>query len=159
MRSETGRLFPMFVDIAGCRVLVAGGGVIASRRVRTLLEFGPEICVAAPESSGILERLAGEGRITLLRRPWREEDLDGACFVLAATDDAALNEKIAGCCRARKIPVNVCSDQDLCDFQFPSVVIRGELTVGLNASGRDHSLVKSARIEVEKCLGGEDIYE
>jgi siroheme synthase (precorrin-2 oxidase/ferrochelatase) len=55
-------------------------------------------------------------------------------------------------CKERGIPVNVCSDQKLCDFQFPSVIRDGEVVIGLNASGKDHSLVKASRQKLERLL-------
>lgn len=55
--------FPMFVDLTGKKVLTVGGGRIALRRVRTLLQFGAQICVIAPELCGELADLESEGRI------------------------------------------------------------------------------------------------
>lgn len=87
------------------------------------------------------------------QRKFYESDLDGKMMVLAATDDKALNAEIAKACRRRGILVNVCSDAALCDFQFPSIVREGDLVVGVNASGRNHRLVKETRKKIEACLG------
>lgn len=159
MRNKEKRLFPMFVDISGWKILIAGGGRIAARRVRTLLEFGADITVVAPELTPELERMKIAGDIHCEERIYQSCDLSEKQMVLAATDDHRLNEAIVWECRERKIPVNICSDQSLCDFQFPSVVIREELTVGINAAGSNHRKVKMTRQSIEACLGGEPIYE
>ena len=56
--------FPMFIDLTGKKILVAGGGAIALRRVRTLLRFGADIQVTAPEFCEEMKRLEKEKKIT-----------------------------------------------------------------------------------------------
>ena len=86
-------------------------------------------------------------------RAFEPSDLDGRHLVLAATDDAGLNRRIAEICRAKGIPVNDCSDRKFCDFQFPSVVRDEDVVIGINASGKNHRLVKETRQSIECCLG------
>ncbi len=142
--------FPLFFDISRKNILIVGGGTIANRRVHTLLPFAENITVVAPEYTDALRELADQNRIQLLTRTFNPEDLINRDIVLAATNDTALNRKIAFLCRERSIPVNVSSDQTLCDFQFPSVVTDGEVVIGINASGKNHRLVKETRMEIEK---------
>lgn len=59
--------FPMFVDISHWKILVAGGGVIATRRVKTLLKFQAQITVVAPKVTEELQLLAKEKQIKLLK--------------------------------------------------------------------------------------------
>ncbi len=75
-----------------------------------------------------------------------------ADMVLAATDDPALNRRVASLCRDRGIPVNVCSEKEACDFYFPSVVREGDIVIGINASGKNHGLVKRTRQKLEEFL-------
>ncbi|MDD6618646.1 MAG: bifunctional precorrin-2 dehydrogenase/sirohydrochlorin ferrochelatase, partial [Clostridiales bacterium] len=138
MRNKSERLFPMFVDISDWPILVVGAGKIAQRRIETLLQFALSITVVAPECSETVRQWAQEGRICLKTRAYVLEDLDGMHMVCAATSQNAVNEEIGQECRKRGIPVNVCSDQTLCDFHFPGVVLREELTIGINASGKNH---------------------
>lgn len=154
MRNKSERLFPMFVDISDWSILVVGAGKIAQRRIETLLQFALSITVVAPECSETVRQWAQEGRICLKTRAYVLEDLDGMHMVCAATSQNAVNEEIGQECRKRGIPVNVCSDQTLCDFHFPGVVLREELTIGINASGKNHKKAKEARIAIEKCMQG-----
>jgi len=136
-----GRYFPLFVDLSGRRVVVYGGGKVAARRVGTLVQFGPELTVIAPEIAPEIRRVPGV--------VFREEMFDPLCapqadLALAATDDPAVNREIVRLYRGRRALVNSASDPAACDFQFPAVIIRDPLVAGVNAGGTDHRLVARA---------------
>lgn len=143
--------FPLFIDISEKKILVVGAGTIATRRVKTLLRFGAKIAVVADKISEEMAALAGgdESNLSLIEREIEAADLEGCDIVCAATNDHAVNRAIYDLCKARGILVNVASDQSLCDFHFPGVVIDGDMVVGINASGKDHSKVKHARELIE----------
>lgn len=83
--------YPVGLRLAGRRVVVVGGGQVAQRRVPGLIAAGADVVVVAPQATPAIEGLAGAGEITLLLRPFEESDLDGAWYVLAATDEPAVN--------------------------------------------------------------------
>ncbi|MCD8230860.1 MAG: bifunctional precorrin-2 dehydrogenase/sirohydrochlorin ferrochelatase [Clostridiales bacterium] len=142
--------FPLFIDISEKNILIVGGGTIADRRVHTLLPFTENLTLVAPAVTGRLNDLAESGKIRILPRPFEINDLQNRELVLAVTDDENLNREISRLCHERNIPVNVSSDQTLCDFQFPSIVTEGDVVIGINASGKNHHLVKETRMEIEK---------
>ncbi len=142
----------MFIDLTGKNIMVAGGGTIALRRVRTLLKFGADIHVVAPELCEELSQMEKEGKITAEYREYRTGDIDGARIVLAATDDHEVNRRIWEECQASGIIVNVADDKKLCDFYFPSVVMTDDTVIGINCGGMDHAKVKETRIRIEKAL-------
>lgn len=138
--------FPMFVNLNERRALVVGAGTIAARRIHTLKLFCDDITVVAPEVCSDIDG------VTVYRRGFTPGDLDGMDIVLACTDDHALNAEIARLCRGRGIPVNVSSDQALCDFFFPGVAVRGSVAAGVTASGTDHALARRATTAVRQAL-------
>ena len=144
--------FPLFVDLSEKEILIVGAGTIASRRIRSLCGFAGNMTVTAPGIRPELKELAAEYPIRILQRQFEESDLDGKDMVLAATDDRELNRAICQICRQRGIPVNDCSDQSLCDFQFPSILRQGDIVIGINASGRNHRLVKETRQKLQQFL-------
>lgn len=144
--------FPMFIDLSEKRALVVGAGRIASRRIGTLVQFCPCITVVAPELRPETEQLEKDGKITILRRPFEPEDVEGMDIVLAATNDKELNRRVYELCKQRAITVNVCSDGSLCDFYFPGVVRRGDVVVGVTASNTDHALAKTVRQRIDAFL-------
>ena len=144
--------FPMFVDLSKKRILVAGAGRIASRRIQTLTQFWPCITVIAPDVVPEVEKLAKDGKVILERRSFQMEDLERADLAVFATDDEQLNAAAGEQCRRRGIPVNVSSDKDLCDFYFPGIVRRDPLVIGVSASGEDHELAAKATKYLKMCL-------
>ena len=111
--------FPMFIDMTDKSVLVAGGGRIALRRVRTMLRFGAQVRVAAPELCPELAEMERSGQICAVHRAYETGDLEGVSFVLAATDSREVNRQIWGDCREKGIPVN---DRDHFAACTPSVL-------------------------------------
>lgn len=93
--------YPVGLRLAGRRVLVVGGGHVAQRRVPALLAAGAEVVVVSPVVTPALEGMAGE--LTLVLRRFEDEDLDGAWYVVAATDDPEVNARILAGCDSRRI--------------------------------------------------------
>ena len=124
--------FPLFVELAGRRVLVVGGGRVALRKVEKLLPYEPEVVVVAPEIRPELENLQG---VTLVRRSFFPDLLSGAALVIAAAGDTGVNHEVSALCREQGIPVNVVDDPAACTFFFPALVKRGPLSVGISTGG------------------------
>lgn len=141
--------FPFFIDIAKAPGLIIGGGVVALRKAEKLLPYGPRLKVVAPALCPELEALGG---ILIEKRPFVWEDLEGAAFVIACTDDRALNHEIAARCRARRVPVNVVDDPEACSFYFPALVKRGKLSIGVCTEGASPPAAAYIRQAVEKVL-------
>ena len=79
--------YPVFLDIGGRRCVVAGGGQVAMRKVRVMLEHGANVEVVSPNLCPELARLAKSGKIKVLDREYRTGDLRGAFVAMAATDN------------------------------------------------------------------------
>jgi uroporphyrin-III C-methyltransferase/precorrin-2 dehydrogenase/sirohydrochlorin ferrochelatase len=81
--------------LEGRRVVVVGGGAVASRRVPALLDAGAEVLLVSPKVAASLEDLAAAGRIRWEARAYRPGDCAGAWLVCACTDDPAVNAAVA----------------------------------------------------------------
>jgi uroporphyrin-III C-methyltransferase / precorrin-2 dehydrogenase / sirohydrochlorin ferrochelatase len=77
------------------RVVIVGGGAVATRRIPALLHAGADIVLVSPSATTSLEDLAAAGRIRWERRRYADGDLAGAWLACACTDDAAVNAAIA----------------------------------------------------------------
>lgn len=135
--------FPMFIDLSDKNIVVAGGGNIATRRIKTLLKFTRNITVVATKVTQELMDLGKAGTVTLYIRPVKRSDFANAYMVIAATNDWKLNDEIHRVCKEEGIYVNVASDREACDFYFPGVYMRDEMVVGVTASGLDHKKKQS----------------
>ena len=154
MKNKEKKLFPLFVDFTGKKAVVVGAGKIATRRVKTLLPFLGEIQVIAPKASGEILELAEQGEVIYQKKCYEREDLYDAHMVLAATNDAKVNEDIYSACKCLGILVNIASNQNKCDFHFPAVLEQGDIVIGINGGGEDHKKVKQVRQELEIALKG-----
>ena len=156
--------FPLFVSLQGKKILIVGAGKIAARRATVLVEFGALVTVVAPEidneekiernRSGNPEltcktvsvtKLEESDRLIWKRHPFGAQDikdLEESFLVIAATDDPVVNDDVVRLCRERGILVNHAGDQSQCDFQFPAIVRKDPVVIGVNAGGKDHGLVK-----------------
>src|SRR5919197_4987032 len=115
--------YPAFLDLRRRRVVVVGGGEVATGKVRGLLPCGPEpLVVIAPEASTFIRGQAAAGRLEWHARPYQDGDLAGAYVAFAATDDRALNATVARDARQRGVPVLAVDDVPNCDFIAPAIV-------------------------------------
>ena len=87
--------YPSGLRLAGRRVVVVGRGHVAQRRVPGLIAAGAEVVVVSPEVTPAIEGLVGAGEVEWAERGFRDDDLDGAWYVIAATDDAEVNEAVS----------------------------------------------------------------
>lgn len=144
--------FPIFVDLSDKKVVVAGAGTIAKRRIRVLTDFTDHLVVIAPEVNPELKELEAEGKITILRKTFEREDIAGAAFVIAATNSNQTNHEIYAACKCFGIPVNVCNDKARCDFYFPVVAFAGDVVAGVSSSGRARRKSREAADQIQRML-------
>ena len=142
------RLYPLFADLAGKRVLVVGGGKVALRKVRALLEAGAHVVAGAPAFDPELARL----NIRVIHGQFDEHWLDAAWLVVAATDDGAVNARVAEACARRRVLVNVVDDIELSSFQVPAIVERGPLQIAISSAGAAPMLARALREKLETQL-------
>lgn len=148
--------FPLFIDISDMKIVVIGGGNIATRRVETLVKFASDITVIAPKITPKLQTLEEQKGISCIYREYHEDDILMADMVLAVTDQKEVNNRIAEECKKLKIKdakdmlLNVADDRSLCDFYFPAVVVKEEVVIGINSSGKNPGKVKKIREELGK---------
>lgn len=149
--AERPRFYPLMINLQGQRALIVGGGPVGTRKAGTLTEYGARVEMVALVPIAEARALAAEGRIVLHERAWRESDLDGARIVFAATSDPAVHEQIFTACEARGIPCNVVDVPELCRFQTPSIIRRGELMITISTDGLCPSYSKYQRQRMIRC--------
>ena len=137
------RYFPMFIDLSDKKIVVVGGGNIATRTI-------------APKSTMELQELGKTGYVNLITRPVKRSDFDMAYMVIAATNDWKLNDEIYRVCKEEGIYVNVADDKSKCDFYFPGIYMKDEVVIGITASGLDHSRAKKVRLAIQEAMEASD---
>jgi uroporphyrin-III C-methyltransferase/precorrin-2 dehydrogenase/sirohydrochlorin ferrochelatase len=95
--------YPSGLRLAGRRTVVVGGGNVAQRRVPGLLAVGADVLVVSPHVTPAIEGLVGSGEVTWAERGFEPSDLEDAWYVIAATDDRAVNEQVSAAAEERRI--------------------------------------------------------
>ncbi|MBU0682024.1 MAG: bifunctional precorrin-2 dehydrogenase/sirohydrochlorin ferrochelatase [Proteobacteria bacterium] len=147
--------FPINVDIRNRPCTVIGGGRVALRKVKGLLECGADVTLISPEATSELEMMAVQGRITWYARGYKPGDLAGSFLVIAATDDEAVQEQVHAEAQAGNLLLNVADVPKWCNFILPATVRQGDLTISISTAGKSPALAKRLRQELEKSFGPE----
>lgn len=147
------RFYPMMVDLTGKPVVVVGGGTIALDKVELFLKFDAAITVVSPDLHPELAAHLAAGRIRHVPRAYRTGDLAGAALAVGATDDRAVNSRVAADARAASTPVNVVDTPAECSFIVPSVVTQGEMVIAVSTGGASPALAKRLRRDLEARYG------
>ncbi|SEM66694.1 bifunctional precorrin-2 dehydrogenase/sirohydrochlorin ferrochelatase [Paenibacillus sp. OV219] len=133
--------YPMMVRLHGRRCVVVGGGAVAERKVRSLLDGGAdEVIVIAPHITEELKMLANSGCIGLVQREYIEQDLHEAFLLFAATDSREVNGRIAAYGESCGALVNVADLGESGHFITPSAIRRGELLIAVTTGGASPAL-------------------
>ena len=144
--------YPIFADLNGRRCVVVGGGLVAQRKVTTLLSYGAAITVVGPTATRRLTAYARQRRIRLVLRRFTPGDLAGAWLVYAATDDPAVNGAVYRTALKRRVLTNVVDQTPLCTFIAPAIARRGGLTAAVSTGGGSPSLAKAVRDDIRRIL-------
>jgi len=148
--------YPVVLQLKGKRCVVFGGGGIAQRKLKGLLEAGADdVWVVSPSFTKAIESLIAEGKIRSWQREYREDDLLGAWLVFAATNDNRVNAAIAADGKRLGILVNAADESSNSSFISPSIVRRGDLLLAVTASGASPALSQRIKQELAEQYGPE----
>ncbi|MGN0468641.1 MAG: bifunctional precorrin-2 dehydrogenase/sirohydrochlorin ferrochelatase [Acutalibacteraceae bacterium] len=137
-------LFPFFEDVENKSFVVIGSGKVAKGKVEKLLSFTKNITV-------IDENADIEG-VSLIKRPFEENDIFLGDYVICATDNSEINEFVSNLCRENHIPVNVVDSPENCTFIFPSLIKKGDLTIAIASGGKSPAFCKEMRKRIETII-------
>lgn len=135
--------------------MVVGGGQVALRKVKALLEYAANVEVISPDLCSELSQLADYGEIHFQQRKYRPGDLQGAVIAIIATSDSNTNLEVVKEARREAVLVNVVDDAEYSDFITPSYMRRGDVTVAISTGGKSPALARKLRTILEKYLGDE----
>lgn len=130
--------------------LVVGGGAVAVRKVRSLLEGGFDVTVIAPELNEGFAELSG---YTWVQRNAEDGDTSGYALVMACTHDREVNRRIGETCREQQKLVLVADAQQESTFYTPAVHRDGELSVAIGTAGASPGMARQLRDQLAQALG------
>ncbi|GAA3400633.1 uroporphyrinogen-III C-methyltransferase [Pseudarthrobacter polychromogenes] len=128
-------IYPTALRLLGRPVLVVGGGPVAARRAKGLLDAGARVTVVAPVASAALKELADAGLLTWEPRTYLPSDVDGAWFVQTATGDSAVDAQVSADAEAQRIWCVNASDHEASAAWTPAVADVDDVKIAVNAGG------------------------
>ncbi len=147
------RYFPMFVDLKNKNIKVFGAGEIATRRIKTLLNFTSNIEVISPSVTDDLNHIINSGKIKYIKDEYKEKYVTGD-IILSLTNSREVNNKVYLKCREKGILCNIGDKKEECDFYFPGVAFKNNVVVGVTSSGENHSEAKKVTQSIKALIGG-----
>ena len=150
MTANRESLFPVFLKLAGRRVLVVGGGPVAASKLAALAAAGAVVHVVAPD---VVPEIAALG-VAISRRPFVDADLDDAWFVVAAATPE-VNRLVADAAESRHVFVNAVDDMASATAYLGGVVRKGGVTLAISTDGQAPALAGLLREGLEGVLPDE----
>jgi precorrin-2 dehydrogenase/sirohydrochlorin ferrochelatase len=154
-----GHLYPVFISLKDQKCLVVGGGLVAERKVGSLLECGAQVLVVAPELTLELEKRVLVKDVEYRQRPYETRDLEGLApgrsLVFVATNNPEVNHQVFLESQAGGFLVNVVDDPVHCSFFVPSMVRQGPLCIAISTEGKSPLLARRIREKLEVEFGPE----
>jgi siroheme synthase-like protein len=156
-----GPLYPVGLVVRGRRCLVVGGGRVAARKVRSLLECGAAVTMVAPEAHEALGLLSEAGAIAAIDgppldvqlRPYAPGEAAGYRLVITATGDPEVDGAVHADAEAAGVWVNSADDPEHCSFVLPAVWRDGPVTIAVSSEGQSPALSTWLRSQVASSVG------
>ncbi len=142
-------MYPISVRMQGKKVVVAGGGKVASFKIALLLEEGADVTVVSPEAVNEIRQWAEEEKLKWINRQIEISDCEDAFLIIAATDNPELNEKLEQAIKPNQL-INVITDPEKGNVHFPAALKRGKLLIAVSTGGASPKLAKKIRNDLAK---------
>ncbi|RYY23006.1 MAG: ABC transporter permease [Chitinophagaceae bacterium] len=145
VREEKNPLFPVFLKLEQMNVLLVGGGKVALEKLSALLGNAPAVkvrLVATWISEDVRSLAENTPGLSLIEKPFTEDDLDGADIVVVAVNDKSVSKFVRDVAHSRRLLVNVADTPDLCDFYLGSIVQKGSLKIAISTNGKSPTAAK-----------------
>lgn len=151
--------YPLMININNKNIAVIGGGKVAFRKTKKLLEFGACVTVISPH---ILEKFNSlkfefNNKIEIIEDYFKSTYIENVYLVIGATSDRNVNKEISDYCKNKKILCNIVDNIKESDFIVPSTIKRGDLVISVSTMGKSPMLSSKIRKELEKKYT--DVYE
>ena len=131
------KVYPVNLILKDRRCAVVGGGHIALRRARSLVEAGADVKVIAPEAVDMIKELDRAGVLKWVPKKFSATEIVGEFLVIAATDSEEVNHSVAWAAKATGALVNMAAPPtELSDFSVPARIEHGALMLTVSTSGK-----------------------
>lgn len=143
------KYYPVLLKLSGRLCVVIGGGKVAERKVKSLLECEASIRLISPDLTPGLAMLVNKKMIDYKQGNYTDADLDGAFLVIAATNKKEVNDSVYAECLKKRILINVVDAPSKTNFIVPSTMRTGSLSISVSTDGKSPLMARLIREELE----------
>lgn len=137
--------FPMYMDMKNLKVLLIGGGYIATEKLEKLVDFTTNITIITINIEQNAQDIVDKYQLKLHKRAYQMGDIKGFDIVIVATDTISLHKQIYEESRGSRVLVNSVDNREYCDFIFPSYIQKGDLTISFSTGGASPAFAKQIK--------------
>ena len=130
---------PLMIDLQDKKIVIVGGGNVATRRATSLVEYGARVHIVSPSITTELHTLLQQQRVTWSEKGFEPQDIRHAYLVIIATDQPEVNQYVKDSLPQGTL-LNHAADASAGDVTFPSVLKRGKLTISVSTDGASPKL-------------------
>lgn len=146
--------FPMMIDLEDRQILIVGGGQVAYRKAKVVLEFGASLTIVSPEFidgfNSLQEVYNEDNRIEIIRENYDASYVINKFLVIAATSSRKVNREVVSDCNIHQILVNNVDGREKSDFITPAIYKNDDLTISISTGGSFPYLSKKIRMDMEE---------
>jgi len=144
---------PIFLDLKNKPCLLVGAGDVALRKAHLLVKAQTDLTVVAPHINADFNAfLSHNPQVQYRAESFQPEHLNHCHLVIAATNQAPVNQQVSDLAQAQKIPVNVVDNLDLCSFIVPSIIDRSPIVAAISSGGTSPVLTRALRAKFETLI-------
>ncbi|UMZ73203.1 precorrin-2 dehydrogenase/sirohydrochlorin ferrochelatase family protein [Natranaerofaba carboxydovora] len=146
-------LYPAMLDLKEKECVVIGGGKVAIRKVKTLLNSFAKVKVISPSICSEMAEMLNHNskkQFHWLQKKYEKNDLSGAFMVFACTDDSSINKTISRDARSKGLIVNCVNPPEESNFIVPASINNGDLTISVSTGGASPALSKKLKEKIQQ---------
>jgi uroporphyrin-III C-methyltransferase/precorrin-2 dehydrogenase/sirohydrochlorin ferrochelatase len=134
------------------KFIIFGGGQVAQRKAQTLIKFTKAITVVSPLLDSRLQTLVDDNRIKHIKSLAMQEHVLAGNYVVAATDNADVNQQIGCWAKSLSCPVSIADNPDQSDFIFPAIIDRDPVMIAISSASESPALTRYLRNQLDAAL-------
>lgn len=134
------------------KFIIFGGGQVAQRKVQTLIKFTSAITVVSPRLDSRLQAFADKGQIQHINALAQQDHVHAGSRIVAATDDAQVNQQIAQWAKRLACPISIADDPENSDFIFPAIIDRNPVMIAISSASESPALTRYLRNQLDAAL-------
>lgn len=147
------KTFPMFLTVAGRRIVICGGGEQAAQKCRLALKTEAKIIIAAQgEIDGELSGIIAAGQAERFDGEITPALFADSALVFIATGELASDIALHALAKSAGALVNVVDQPHLCDAMTPSIVDRDPVVIAIGTEGTAPVLARQIKTRMEEIL-------